>query len=138
MNFFSQSLHCITKRTTTAANNMKLAFAIATVASLQQADVARADCDFGSNYTRYFNRSDYCSFEVAVGRITLSSTSSTTSSGDTNVTTYDELTLLFGRWAIRNLHCSVTQTSRLNPYPPHIQMDPHLWMHLEISIWVWA
>ena len=70
---------------------MKLAFAIATIASLQQADVARADCDFGSNYTRYWNSSDYCSFEVAVGRITLSSTSSTTSSEDTNVTTYDEL-----------------------------------------------
>src|SRR6056300_1157567 len=70
---------------------MKLAFAIATVASLQQADVARADCDFGSNYTRYWNDSDLCSFEVAVGRITLSSASSTTSSEDTNVTTYDEL-----------------------------------------------
>jgi hypothetical protein len=70
---------------------MKLAFAIATIPALQQAAVARADCDFGSNYTRYWNDSDLCSFEVAVGRITLSSASSTTSSGDTNVTTYDEL-----------------------------------------------
>ena len=66
---------------------MKLAFAIATITALQQADVARAECGFGSNYTNSFNRSSYCPFEVAVGRITLSSTSSTTSSGDTNVTT---------------------------------------------------
>ena len=64
---------------------MNLAFAI--VASLQQAAVTRADCKFGSNYTTSFNRSSYCSFEVAVGRITLSSTSNTISSGDTNVTT---------------------------------------------------
>ncbi len=71
---------------------MKLAFAIATVAALQQADVARAECDFGSNYTKYWNSSTYCSsFDVALGVIILSSTSSTTSSGDTNVTTYDEL-----------------------------------------------
>ena len=74
---------------------MKLAFAIATITALQQADVARADCDFGSNYTRYWNDSSYCPFEVAVGTITLSlsSTSNTTSSGDTNVTTYDEANL---------------------------------------------
>ena len=71
---------------------MKLAFAIATIAALQQPSIARADCAFGSNYTPYFNSSGYCSsFEVAVGMITQSSTSSTTSSGDTNVTTYDEL-----------------------------------------------
>ncbi len=71
---------------------MKLAYAIATIAALQQPAIARADCDFGSDYTRYLNSSGYCSsFEVAVGMITLSSASSTTSSGDTNVTTYDEL-----------------------------------------------
>ena len=65
---------------------MKLAFAIATIAALRQADIARADCDFGSNYTFSFNSSDYCSFDVGFGRI-LSSTSTTTSSGDTNMTT---------------------------------------------------
>ena len=71
---------------------MKLAFAIASIAALQQPSIAHADCAFGSNYTRYFNSSGFCSsFEVAVGMITLSSASSTTSSGDTNVTTYDEL-----------------------------------------------
>ena len=71
---------------------MKLAFAIASIAALQQPSIARADCAFGSNYTRYFNSSGYCSsFEVAVGMITQSSASSTTSSGDTNVTTYDEV-----------------------------------------------
>ena len=74
--------------------NMKLAFAIATVTALQQADVTRADCEFGSNYTRYWNSSTYCSsFDVAYGEIILSSASSTTSSGDggTNTTTYNQL-----------------------------------------------
>ena len=66
---------------------MKLAFAIATVTSLRQAAVIRADCNFGSNYTIYFNSSDYCSFDVAVGIIRNFRESNTTSSGDTNVTT---------------------------------------------------
>jgi hypothetical protein len=66
---------------------MKLAFAIATVTSLRQAAVIRADCNFGSNYTVYFNSSDYCSFDIAVGIIRNFSESNTISSGDTNVTT---------------------------------------------------
>ena len=66
---------------------MKLAFAIATITALLQDDVARGECGFGSNYTYSFNSSSYCSFEVGIGRIIQSSTSTTTSSGDTNVTT---------------------------------------------------
>ena len=52
-----------------------------------QAPITRADCDFGSNYTTYFNSSDYCSFEVGIGVITNFKESNTISSGDTNVTT---------------------------------------------------
>ena len=66
---------------------MKLAFAIATATALQRAAVTRADCDFGSNYTSYFNSSEVCSFDVGIGFITHFSESNTISSGDTNVTT---------------------------------------------------
>ena len=66
---------------------MKLAFAIATVTALRQAPISSADCEFGSNYTSYFNSSDFCSFEVGIGVITNFSESNTISSGDTNVTT---------------------------------------------------
>ena len=66
---------------------MKLAFAIATVATLHQAAVTRADCDFGSNYTSYKTRSERCSFEVGIGIIRNFRETNTTSSGDTNVTT---------------------------------------------------
>ncbi len=69
---------------------MKLAFAIATVTALRQAAVTRADCDFGSNYTTYFNRSDLCPFDVGFGVITNFSESNTISSGDTNVTTTED------------------------------------------------
>ncbi len=66
---------------------MKLAFAIATIAAAhQQAAIVLADCDFGSNYTSYYNGSDYCSFDIGIGIITDFSESNTTSSGDTNVT----------------------------------------------------
>ena len=65
---------------------MKLAFAIATVTTLHRAAVTRADCDFGSNYTKYYNATTTCSFDVGIGRITLSSESKTMSSGDKNVT----------------------------------------------------
>jgi hypothetical protein len=66
---------------------MKLAFAIATIAALQQPAVTHADCNFGSNYTAYLNSSDLCSFDVGFGAIIDFSESNTTSSGDTNVTT---------------------------------------------------
>ena len=66
---------------------MKLAFAIATVTALRQAPISSADCNFGSNYTRYFNRSEHCSFDIAVGIISSLKETNTTSSGDTNVTT---------------------------------------------------
>ena len=66
---------------------MKLAFAIAAATSLQQATVTRAECFFGSNYTRYFNTSDYCPFDVGIGVIRNFRETNTTSSGDTNVTT---------------------------------------------------
>ena len=69
------------------SNHMKLAFAITTIAALQQAAVTRADCGFGSNYTSYFNSSDFCSFEVGLGSISNFFESNTISSGDTNVTT---------------------------------------------------
>ena len=46
---------------------MKLAFAIATIAALQQPPIIRAECEFGSNYTGYSNWSDFCSFDVGIG-----------------------------------------------------------------------
>ena len=66
---------------------MKLAFAIATVTALRQPPIIRADCDFGSNYTRYFNRSTQCSFDIAVGVISSLKETNTISSGDTKVMT---------------------------------------------------
>ena len=68
---------------------MKLAFVIAAVAALNQAAVTHAECDFGSNYTSYYNDSGYCSFDVGIGYIDIGnfSESNTISSGDTNVTT---------------------------------------------------
>ena len=66
---------------------MKLAFAIATIAALQQPAVTHADCDFGSNYTKYINNSVSCPFDVGFGAINTFSESNTISSGDTNVTT---------------------------------------------------
>jgi hypothetical protein len=66
---------------------MKLAFAIAAATSLQQATVTRAECFFGSNYTRYWNSSDFCPFDVGIGVIRNFRETNTTSSGDTNVTT---------------------------------------------------
>ncbi len=103
---------------------MKLAFAIATVTALQQADVTRADCEFGSNYTRSWNSSTYCSsFDVAYGEIILSSASSTTSSdGDTNTTTNNELANL-AIWKVGDkdstVHCysNVTVETVSTHYP---------------------
>ncbi len=77
----------LSNKFSTTLSTMKFAFAIATIAALQQAAVTRADCDFGSNYTSYFNSSDFCSFDVGFGYIGNFSESNTISSGDTNVTT---------------------------------------------------
>ena len=67
---------------------MKLAFAIAILAALQHAAVTRADCDFGSNYTSYWNNSDECPLiDVGIGIIRNFRESNTILSGDTNVTT---------------------------------------------------
>ena len=67
---------------------MKLAFTIAAIAALHQAAETHAECDFGSNYTSYYNDSGYCSFDVGIGFIRNFSETNTISSGDANITTY--------------------------------------------------
>jgi hypothetical protein len=107
---------------------MKLAFAIATVTALRQAPISSADCNFGSNYTRYFNRSEQWSFDIAVGIISSLKESNTISSGDTNVTTATDRRDM-AIWKISEKDStvqSVTQTSRLTLFTPHIPMEPHL------------
>ena len=79
---------------------MKLAFAIATVAALHQAAVTHAECDFGSNYTSYYNDSGYCSFDVGIGVIRNFSETNTISSGDANITTYTYRGENFAIWKI--------------------------------------
>ncbi len=68
----------------------KFAFAIATVAALQKADIVLADCGFGSDYNSSWTNSYSCPFDVGFGFILLSSESSTTSSGDALVTNTTE------------------------------------------------
>ena len=69
---------------------MKLAFAIATVATLQKAAIVRADCGFGSSYTASWTNSYSCPFDVGFGFILLRSKSLTTFTGDALVTNTTE------------------------------------------------
>ena len=94
---------------------MKLAFAIATVTTLHRAAVTRADCDFGSNYTKYYNATTTCSFDVGIGVMDFRETN-TISSGDTNVTTTTDRRDM-AIWKMGD------KDSTLQCYPPEISAD---------------
>ena len=106
---------------------MKLAFAIATVTALRQAPISSADCNFGSNYTRYFNRSEseQCSFDIAVGIISSLKETNTISSGDTNVTTTtDRRDMAIWKMGDKDSTVqSVTQKSRLTLFTRSIEEE---------------